>query len=142
MRHLTTGRSLRLRRKTALIVGVTMLAALTTGIAYASASAASGPSTLYLCFQKNVGNLRLLDAPGQCRPSEQELNVDLTGAQGPVGPVGPQGATGPQGAKGDTGADRSQGRHRRDRSQGRHRRDRSQGRHRRDRSQGRHGRKR
>jgi hypothetical protein len=70
------------------------------------------------CYQKNVGNLRVIDssAGGDCRPSEIAISWSDTGPQGPVGPQGPKGdtgATGPQGPvgpagpagpKGDTGA--------------------------------------
>ncbi len=66
------------------------------------------------CYQKNVGNLRVIDpsAGDSCRPSEIAISWSQTGPQGPAGPVGPQ---------------QAEGRHRRDRSagaEGRHRRDR------------------
>jgi Collagen triple helix repeat (20 copies) len=67
------------------------------------------------CYQKNVGNLRVIDpsAGDSCRPSEIAISWSQTGPQGPQGPPGPQGPkgdigptgpAGPAGPKGDTGA--------------------------------------
>ena len=64
------------------------------------------------CYQKNVGNLRVIDssAGDSCRPSEIAISWSQTGPQGPQGPKGDTGATGPigpagpPGPKGDTGA--------------------------------------
>jgi hypothetical protein len=69
------------------------------------------------CYQKNVGNLRVIDpsAGDSCRPSEIAISWSQTGPQGLQGPQGPKGdtgatgATGPQGPKGDTGATGPQG---------------------------------
>ena len=58
------------------------------------------------CYQKNVGNLRVVSDPTTCRKSEIPLNWSQTGPQGPVGPQGPKGdtgATGPQGPAGPSG---------------------------------------
>ena len=63
------------------------------------------------CYQKNVGNLRVVDTSGganadSCRPSEIAISWSQTGPQGPAGPPGPpgpQGATGPQGPQGPPG---------------------------------------
>ena len=75
------------------------------------------------CYQKNVGNLRVIDpsAGGECRPPEIPISWSHTGPQGPAGPAGPQGPrgetgatgaqgpVGPAGPKGDTGATGAQG---------------------------------
>jgi len=58
------------------------------------------------CYQKNVGNLRVIDpsAGDSCRPSEIPISWSQTGPQGPPGATGPAGPVGPAGPKGDTGA--------------------------------------
>lgn len=95
------------------LAGVVLAA---VGVGYAAIPGANG--VIRSCYQKNVGNLRVIDADaGQsCRPSEIPLSFNQTGPQGPMGDTGPQGqrgdtgatgATGPQGIqglKGDTGA--------------------------------------
>jgi hypothetical protein len=57
------------------------------------------------CYQKNVGNLRVIDsaAGDSCRPSEIAISWSQTGPQGPQGPTGPQGPKGDTGATGATG---------------------------------------
>jgi hypothetical protein len=87
------------------------------GGAVALAAIPDSSGEIHGCYQKNVGNLRVIDpsAGDTCRPPEIALTWSQTGPQGPVGPVGPQGpkgdtgATGPQGPKGDTGATGPQG---------------------------------
>jgi hypothetical protein len=58
------------------------------------------------CYQKNVGNLRVIDssAGDSCRPSEIGISWSQTGPQGPPGPQGVQGPKGDTGATGATGA--------------------------------------
>ncbi len=43
------------------------------------------------CYQKNVGNLRVIDpsAGDSCRPSEIAISWSQTGPAGPAGPTGP-----------------------------------------------------
>jgi hypothetical protein len=74
------------------------------GAAFAAIPGSSG--VINGCYQKNVGNLRVIDpsAGDSCRPSEIEISWSQTGPQGATGPTGPQGPQGPQGPKGDTGA--------------------------------------
>jgi hypothetical protein len=57
------------------------------------------------CYQKNVGNLRVIDpsAGAECRPSEIAIEWSETGPQGPPGPQGPKGDTGDTGPTGATG---------------------------------------
>jgi hypothetical protein len=59
----------------------------------------SDDGEIHGCFQKNQGQLRVIDAQaGQtCRPSEESLVWNQEGVQGPAGPAGPAGPTGPRG---------------------------------------------
>src|SRR4029453_13732900 len=77
-----------------------VVAAVGGGAALASIPDSSG--VINGCYQKNVGNLRVIDssAGDSCRPSEIAISWSQTGPQGPQGPQGPPG---PQGPKGDTG---------------------------------------
>src|SRR3954451_24403977 len=72
------------------------------------------------CYQKNVGNLRVIDpsAGDNCRPSEIGISWSQTGPQGlqgpkgdtgATGPIGPQGPVGPKGDTAATGATEPQG---------------------------------
>jgi hypothetical protein len=79
------------------------------GGAVALAAIPGSDGVIHGCYQKNVGNLRVIDAGGSCRPSEIAISWNQTGPVGPVGPQGPKGDTGPQGPKGDTGATGPQG---------------------------------
>ena len=86
------------------------------GVAAFAAIPDSG-GVIHGCYQKNVGNLRVIDSDDgdKCRPSEIAIQWSQTGPAGPVGPQGPKGDTGPagpagpvgpvgpQGPKGDTG---------------------------------------
>lgn len=59
------------------------------------------------CYKKNNGQLRIVQAPGQCQPSEIPISwnkLGSSGSQGPAGPIGPQGPQGPIGPTGATGA--------------------------------------
>jgi hypothetical protein len=71
-----------------------------------------GNNTIYACYQKNDGQLRRVNGPGDCKPSEIPLNWTVTGIQGPKGDKGdpgPQGIQGPKGDKGDQGIQGTQG---------------------------------
>ncbi len=97
----------RSRFAVALIAAVAIAAA--GSIAWATIPDAGG--VIHGCYQKNNGQLRVIDSDaGQaCRPSELPLSWSQTGPQGPqgpqgpVGPQGPQGPTGPQGPAGANG---------------------------------------
>lgn len=94
-----------------LVAGV-VVGAIGGGVAFASIPDSSG--VINGCYQKNVGNLRVIDpsAGDSCRPSEIPISWNQTGPQGlrgPTGPQGPKGATGAQGPKGATGAQGVQG---------------------------------
>jgi len=106
MRRFTLGRT------RWLLVGV-VVGAVGGGVALAAIPDSSG--VINGCYQKNVGNLRVIDpsAGDSCRPSEIGISWSQTGPQGPPGPQGPKGDTGatgpagpagPAGPKGDTGA--------------------------------------
>jgi Collagen triple helix repeat (20 copies) len=109
-------RRLRFARGRWFLFGV-VAGAFLAGGAVALAAIPDSSGEIHGCYQKNVGNLRVIDPSDgdNCRPSEIALTWSQTGPQGPVGPVGPQGpkgdtgATGPQGPKGDTGATGPQG---------------------------------
>ena len=72
----------------------------------ASAKGPKGPSgpaeeptdeLIYGCYKKNNGQLRIVENPGQCRPSELPISWNQVGPQGPAGPQGPEGPQGPPG---------------------------------------------
>jgi collagen triple helix repeat protein len=89
------------------VAGILMIAAIGLGVA-----AAQTPGTnnvIYACYQKNDGQLRRVNGPGECKPSEIPLNWTITGIQGPKGDKGDPGPTGPQGSKGDKGDKGDQG---------------------------------
>src|SRR6266566_365655 len=95
-----------------LLVGAVVGAVLAGGAAFAAIPDSSG--VVHGCYQKNVGNLRVIDpsAGASCRPSEIAISWSQTGPQGPkgdTGATGPAGPAGPAGPKGDTGATGPQG---------------------------------
>lgn len=60
----------------------------------------SGDGEIHGCYQKNQGQLRVIDAEAghACRPSEKPLVWNQEGVAGPVGPAGPTGPRGPSDA--------------------------------------------
>lgn len=80
--------------------GVALVACAAGGVAYAAIPDSNG--VIHSCYQKNVGNLRVVDTEaGQaCRPSEEPLDLNVSGTPGPSGTTGPQGPTGPPGPAG------------------------------------------
>ena len=92
-----------------------VLAVLVTagGVAYASIPSSDG--TIRGCYQKENGQLRVVDKASDCRNSELAISwnqkgpTGVAGAIGAQGPKGDKGATGAQGAKGDQGATGAQG---------------------------------
>jgi hypothetical protein len=90
-------------RKRFLVLAVPSALAV-AGLAYATIPAAGG--VIHGCYQKNVGNLRVIDpATDKCRPSEIAISWNAQGPKGdpgPQGPVGPQGPQGPAGPPGET----------------------------------------
>lgn len=86
------------------VAGGVMGAALAAGAVGIAAIPDAG-GTLNGCYQKNVGNLRVIDssAGDSCRPSEVAISWSQTGPRGAQGPKGDTGSQGIQGLKGDTG---------------------------------------
>lgn len=79
------------------------------GAALASAASSSSTSTnavLYACAGPLLGELRLVNAPSDCRRNERSVSWNV---QGPAGPQGPAGAQGVAGSPGVTGAQGPQG---------------------------------
>jgi hypothetical protein len=74
------------------------------GVAFATIPDSNG--VIHGCYQKNVGNLRVIDpSEGEsCRPSEIPISWSQTGPTGSQGAQGPTGDTGTAGAAGATGA--------------------------------------
>jgi hypothetical protein len=85
------------------VLGGIVGAVLAGGVAFAAIPDSSG--VINGCYQKNVGNLRVIDpsAGDSCRPSEIPISWSQTGPAGPQGPKGDTGATGPQGPAGPAG---------------------------------------
>jgi len=91
------------RRKSLIMVAVVVGVVLVGGVAYASIPDAGG--VIHGCYQKNSGQLRVLDpSTGSCSSSEVGLNWNQTGPTGSTGSHGPTGATGKDGKNGAAGA--------------------------------------
>ena len=88
------------------LLGALVGGVLAAGAAATIAAIPDSNGVIHGCYQKNVGNLRVIDPSGgdNCRPSEIPISWSQTGPQGRKGDTGATGATGPQGLKGDTGA--------------------------------------
>src|SRR5690349_2504531 len=99
-------RRLSFKRGRWFVLGSIIGAVLAGGAAATIAAIPGADGVINGCYQKNVGNLRVIDPSGgdSCRPSEIPISWSQTGPQGPKGDTGATGATGPQGLKGDTGA--------------------------------------
>ena len=92
----------RFRPSPAVLVSVAALTVALGGVAYATIPDSSG--VIHGCYQKNVGNLRVINSPSHgCRPSEVALNWNQTGPTGATGATGAAGATGSQGPTGPQG---------------------------------------
>lgn len=104
-----------LRRTSRFVLPIAVGLAVAGGAGWAFGSIPDTPGgVIHSCYQKDVGNLRVID-PGSgqtCRPSEVALDFSQTGPQGQkgdTGAAGPQGATGPRGETGPTGPQGLQG---------------------------------
>jgi hypothetical protein len=95
--HQAVRRSLR-RFAAPLVLGAAAL--LAVAAVAGAAIPDSGDGEIHGCYQKNQGQLRVIDAQaGQaCRPSEKPLAWNQEGVQGPTGPTGPTGPRGPSDA--------------------------------------------
>ena len=82
-------------------VGVTVVAM--AGVAAISYAAIPQNGVITGCFPRSGGTLRVIDATtGNCKSSEQKLEWNQQGPQGPAGAQGPQGVAGQPGALGPT----------------------------------------
>ena len=52
---------------------------------------------IYGCYKKVNGQLRIVNGPADCHPSEFSIYWNQVGPQGPPGPQGPEGPQGPPG---------------------------------------------
>src|SRR5580765_5031657 len=101
-----------LSRGSKLLLALILGAAVFGVVSAVQAAIPDSSGVIHGCYQKNVGNLRVIDpsAGDSCRPSEIAISWSQTGPQGPTGATGPTGpkgdtgATGPQGPPGATGA--------------------------------------
>src|SRR6059058_5737807 len=91
-------------RKTLLaaVAGAAVAAAIAGGFAWATIPASNG--VIKACYQKNNGQLRVLDTGQACGPSELAIQWNQSGPQGATGAQGIQGSQGIQGLQGDPGA--------------------------------------
>jgi len=94
------GRLLATRARTAAFAVVVVAA---VSVAYASIPDSAG--VIHGCYQKNNGQLRVIDpAVSSCTTSETPLQWSQTGPQGPMGSQGPEGPQGPPGPEGPSGS--------------------------------------
>ena len=80
------------------VLGFAALIVALGGVAFAAIPDSNG--TIHGCYQKNSGNLRVVESASDCRNSELAITWNQQGPQGATGATGPQG---PKGDKGDPG---------------------------------------
>lgn len=92
---------------------LSLAAAVVVGTALAGGIAAHGipgaGSVINGCYQKNEGQLRLIDPHGRCRPSEVAIAWSVKGEKGDKGDPGAPGKDGRDGVDGVDGADGADG---------------------------------
>ena len=101
------GRDILGRRLASFIaVGVVcfVLGASTFAAAVAVLQVPDAAGVIHACYQKNNGQLRVVNAAADCNPSEVALDWNQRGTGGPAGPAGATGASGSVGAAGGPGA--------------------------------------
>ena len=97
-----------MRRKPVIAIAAVAGLVLAGGVAYASIPDAGG--VIHGCYQKNNGQLRVIDpASDSCRSSEAGLDWNQVGVRGPTGSRGPTGAAGADGKDGKDGVDGKDG---------------------------------
>ncbi len=84
----------------AILVGATAAAAATT-----LQSIVGSDGVIHGCFKSENGQLRLVSADDECRPSEDAIAWNQAGPQGVPGPKGDTGENGDPGAQGPPGKD-------------------------------------
>lgn len=91
-------------RKTLLaaVAGAAGAAAIAGGFAWATIPASNG--VIKACYQKNNGQLRVVDSAEACNSSELAIQWNQNGPTGARGATGATGAPGARGAQGPTGA--------------------------------------
>ena len=103
------------RRKIVVVGAVVSAMAISAGVAFAIPDESGA---IQGCYQKNNGQLRVVNGAADCRPSELPLSWSQTGRPGNgrrrpsrphrfdrfTSPQGPSGPTGPEGPTGATGA--------------------------------------
>lgn len=77
-----------------------LTATLVGGVAVAQTSQ---PPVITACVQSQTGNVRIVDAPADCKPNESGMAWNQQGPPGPQGEPGPQGQPGEKGPQGDPG---------------------------------------
>jgi hypothetical protein len=87
------------------------LAAISVAVLPTDASAqTTAPTVISVCVGKLLGNIREVTNAKACAPNLETFSQwDITGPQGPIGPVGLTGATGPAGPAGIKGSTGPQG---------------------------------
>jgi len=76
-----------------LVVLIGAFAALAVGVGFAIASIPDSSGVFHACYQKNQGQLRLVESASACRPSEKATSWSQTGPPGPPGPPGTPGSS-------------------------------------------------
>ena len=77
---------------------LTVIMAAAAGILWSSSAGANG--VIQACYQKENGQLRILQGSQQCRKSEMPISWNAQGPQGDKGDKGDTGDTGPVGVSG------------------------------------------
>jgi hypothetical protein len=86
-------------KKTALVVGTVLVF-----LFLLEFHCYSSENTIYGCYHKKEGRLRIVTHTHTCGPSEKPISWNITGPIGPAGPQGPPGPQGPQGLAGSAAA--------------------------------------
>jgi len=80
------------------------------GVAMATTALEGTATTVIQACQKNsTGELRVVNAAGDCKQNESAIAWNVQGAAGPPGPAGATGPAGPAGPPGPTGATGAKG---------------------------------
>ena len=76
---------------------IALLVVLALGASTVYAAIPNGSGTIYACYVKNTGAVKLINYPKvkTCKAGEKLIKWSAKGPQGPVGPVGPAGPAGP-----------------------------------------------
>jgi hypothetical protein len=86
-----------------LVFPIGALVALAMGVGFAVASIPDASGVFHACYQKNQGQLRLVQSASACRPSEKATSWSQTGPPGPPGTPGSSFLAGSSGGQLSTG---------------------------------------